>query len=320
MRHIFIINPASGKKGQTKALEQHITQASRKTQIPVELYETTGVGDGEVYTRDLCSKHPREQFRLYACGGDGALNEVINGCFGFENVEVGCVPMGTGNDYVRNYTDRVGDFLDIESQLTGQAVRSDLIRYTGRVNGAMQEKYCVNMFNIGFDCNVVDETNRVKKWPFISGSLAYFLSVFIVLIKKKGADLKVEYQDGSLFDGQVLLTSIANGCYCGGGIKGLPRALTADSLMDVSLIHSVSRMTCLQLFPKYIKGTHLEDKRVEHIIDYQQCTNLTITPNGPEMRLCIDGEVAVAEKIRFEIAPKAINFIVPAGVAGREGA
>ena len=315
MRHIFVINPLAGKKGKKKKLEDEIRSVSDRLREHAEIYETRSQGDGERFVRKICQeKELGESIRFYACGGDGALNEVANGAFGFEGVEVGCVPLGTGNDYVRNYASPQA-FLNIEAQLRGQARSSDLIRYVRERGGqAEQARYCVNMFNIGFDCNVVDQTSRAKNWPLVKGSLAYLLSVAIILIKKKGADLKVCYEDGRIFDGRLLLIAVANGCYCGGGVKGLPLSDLDDGLIDVSLIKNVPRRTFIRLFPKYAKGTHLADRKAPEIIDYRRCRQLTIIANQGIMKLCVEGEIVDTEKVTFEIVPKAFQFSVPEGI------
>lgn len=315
MRHIFVINPMAGKKGSANQVKEQIIRSSDKLQIPVEVYETQSAGDGEDFVRQSCRKREAgETIRFYACGGDGLLNEVANGAFGNDKVEIGCIPLGTGNDYVRNYGSPVA-FLDIEAQLRGTAVDTDLIQYREEKIGFDSAcRYCINMFNIGFDCNVVDQTSRAKHWPMVKGSFAYLLSVAIILIKKKGADLRICYEDGSIYDGKLLLIAVANGCYCGGGVKGIPLSDLDDGLMDVSLIKDVPRRTFIRLFPKYAKGTHLQDKKADAIIDYRKCKSLTIIPNGGKMRLCTDGEITDAGKVTFKIIPKALRFSVPHSV------
>lgn len=317
MRHIFIINPLAGRKGRRQELEEAIESAGRELGARTEIYRTTAAGDGENFARRLCKEAAgREELRFYACGGDGALNELVNGAFGFSNVKVGCVPMGTGNDYVRNYG-RPEDFLDIRAQLRAETRESDLIRYTAELGGKeLTPRYCMNMFNIGFDCNVVDQTSRAKNWPLVNGSFAYLLSVAIILIKKKGADLKIFYEDGSVFDGKLLLIAVGNGCFCGGGVKGVPLASLSDGKMDVSLIRNVSRRTFVQMFPKYAKGTHLSEPKLREVISYRKCRSLEIQANGSPMRLCTDGEITDADKVRFEVVPGGISFLVPAA-AGR---
>lgn len=318
MRHIFIINPLAGKKGREEKTERAITAAGKKLGLETEIYRTRHAGDGERFCRRVCGESAgAEPIRFYACGGDGLLNEVANGTFGFPHAEVGCVPLGTGNDYVRNYG-ALEDFFDMETQLCAQAVKSDVIRYTVQLDGQAQKpRYCVNMFNIGFDCNVVDQTARVKNWPLVNGSAAYLLSVAIILIKKKGAELRVRYEDGSVFDGKLLLIATANGAFCGGGVRGVPLAKTDDGKMDVSLVRDISRRTFLRMFPKYAKGTHLSDPRLEGIMDYRQCQSLEISAKGGPMRLCTDGEITDAQSVKFEIVPGAIHFLLPEPVRTR---
>ena len=142
--------------------------------------------------------------------------------------------------------------------MRGRSVSSDLIHFHAVYDNNITESYCANMFNIGFDCNVVDLTSRVKRWPLVGGSLAYLVSVFLILIRKKGADLRIEYDDGRVLDGKILLIAIANGCYCGGGVKGVPYCTLDDGLMDVSVVKDISRMCFLTLFPSYAKGTHMQ--------------------------------------------------------------
>lgn len=224
--------------------------------------------------------------------------------------------MGTGNDYIRNYG-QPDDFRDIESQLKGISRASDLIKYRGELDEEVTEGYCANMFNIGFDCNVVDATDRLKKLPLINGSLAYLLGVAAMFIKKKGANLKIEFADGNVKDGPILLCSVANGCFCGGGIKSAPDSILDDGLMDVTVIDNVTRTFFISMFPSYKKGTHMKKKQVieGNMIRYTKEKALTITANGESCRFCIDGEIYTFKKVDFEIVEDAVRFIVPEKIA-----
>lgn len=223
--------------------------------------------------------------------------------------------MGTGNDYIRNYG-KAADFKDIRRQMRGRAVSSDLIHFRAVYDNNITESYCANMFNIGFDCNVVDLTSRVKRWPLVGGSLAYLVSVFLILIRKKGADLRIEYNDGRVLDGKILLIAIANGCYCGGGVKGVPYCRLDDGLMDVSVVRDISRMCFLTLFPSYAKGTHMQKHKIQarKIIQYSKEKVLKITANGESLRLCTDGEITTQKTVEFSVVPDGFRFIVPEGL------
>ena len=311
MRHLFILNPAAGQ-GAALKLEKKIWQAADKCGIVPEIYVTKSPGDGEEYARFKCETVCRtegDRLRIYACGGDGTLNEVVNGIVGFDGVEVANIPAGTGNDFIRNFD---GDFENIEAQMKGESHICDLIKYSGLAGGRPIEGYVANMFNIGFDCNVVDLTETMKKKPLLKGPLAYLASVGVLLAKKEGARLKVSCDDGYVYEGKLLLIAIANGCYCGGGVKGIPLARADDGLIDVSLVKNTTRRTFVRLFPKYSKGTHLDTKKAREIVDYRKVKSLEIEPSGSdEMKICIDGEIAMVESMKFEIEPGAFKFVVP---------
>ena len=331
MKHFFIINPAAGQ-GNSVELEDKIwEQAGLRGLIVTEdqkrgvnapekydviIYRTKSVGDAERYVKYICKSAEDmpeddvvkpEIYRFYACGGDGTLNEVVNGCCGFSFAEVACIPYGTGNDYIRCYPG-AGDFHDVGAQMDGISVESDMIRYTVEDN---EPKYCINMFNIGLDCNVVDLTARIKKVPLVQGHLAYLLGVLVTFIKKKGADLTIECDDGFVYDDKLLLVAIANGIYCGGGVKGIPQAITNDGLMDVSIVKKATRIEFLRLYNEYKKGTHVDDKNaLKHFI-LKKSSRVTVTPREGSMKLCVDGEIMIAGRTVFEIAPSAIRFSVP---------
>lgn len=108
MRTVFIVNPKAGKgQGREKFIAE-IEAASEKTGVPVEIYSTQGSGDGEILAAQLAKEAEArgEETRIIACGGDGTLNEVLNGAMRHDHVAIGVVPIGTGNDFCRNFRRR----------------------------------------------------------------------------------------------------------------------------------------------------------------------------------------------------------------------
>lgn len=332
MKHIFIINPAAGKGKAGKVFLPKILETVKKLGIEYELHRTMGTGDATNFVRGRCeaSKNQGQQgetLRFYACGGDGTLNEVANGAFGYDNVEIAMIPTGTGNDFVRNFSDSKG-FLDVERQINGKAISIDLIKYeetkreevkSGIVaedESAMAKNnntsYGINMFNIGLDSSVAVKAAEYKKYFMISGSMAYGLGVGVVLISKEIVNLDIEFDDRKKYTGNIALIAIANGCYCGGGFKAVPHAKLDDGLMDVSIVQDVNRRTLISILAKYKKGTHLEDKKHKEIFTYKKCKSLTITPKL-DLKLCTDGEISQTGKLRFEIMPNAMKFSLPQG-------
>lgn len=339
MKHIFIMNPAAGKGKAGKIFLPRIIETAKRMGINYEIHRTMAPYDAQHYVKGRCEAleaqpESEEILRFYACGGDGTLNEVVNGVFGHKNVEVAMIPSGTGNDFPRSFGD-LKSFENIEGQILGEARAVDVIRYetmppspfshsfSGAELDALFEsdpdpvvRYGINMFNIGLDCNVADKVAEIKEYPFVPGPLAYGLGTAIVLGKKEGVNLEITLDNGEEFDGPIMLVAIGNGRYCGGGFKGVPRAEVDDGLIDVSIVGNISRRTFLSLIGKYRKGTHLEDPTTESFITYRKCKGLTIRPcNIPNasMKLCTDGEVSMVCETSFEIIPGAIKFSVPQG-------
>ena len=313
MKCYFILNPASGKKGHKNDILIEIRDAAKKLGMDFDVQFTKGPGDAKRLAREICEAHAKADspIRIIGCGGDGPLNELVNGAYGFEHVEIGIIPQGTGNDYIRNYGDPER-FLSVEKQMRGVSRSSDLIEYCGEDGGETTRGLCANMFNIGFDCNVVAMTDNLKRLPMLNGSAAYLASVFVVLARKKETTLRIEYEDGTVYDDKLLLVSIANGCFCGGGIKGVPKATLDDGLMDISLVRGgVTRNFFVRFFPKYQKGMHLDDPRAAGAFLYKQSRSLTVTAADEYLRLCIDGEIEQYRTVTFRVIPKAIRFIVP---------
>ncbi|MBO5995581.1 MAG: hypothetical protein J6Q41_08715 [Firmicutes bacterium] len=310
MKYYFIINPAAGKGVDTKELEQNILATASELSKDVSIYMTKAIGDAEVFVRNLVQEDSDEEICFIACGGDGTFNEVLNAVIGHPKASLSVYPMGTGNDFVRNFPN-AGDFCDVKALLQGEIIPCDSIEYSGIIDGEFKVRYCGNMFNIGFDCNVVDATQAFKTKPFIMGSAAYLLGVATTLIKKKGADLKIIADGKVLSDGPILLTSIANGSFCGGGVMSNPYASVQDGNIDISVIKDLGRLRFISLFPKYQKGTHLDTPKTKDIIQNLKAQEITVIPRKGIMRLCTDGEIANAEGVLFRILPGSFRLLVP---------
>lgn len=308
MKTVFIVNPKAGCGKNIDSFIETIKDASLKMNISAQIYITRAVGDATIFVRNYCEKNGAARF--IACGGDGTLNEVLNGAIGFENAEIGVIPIGTGNDFCRNFNED-NCFENVLLQFNGECASCDAIKYRTKLGKEIKEGYCVNMFNIGFDCNVADLTQSIKEKRYLSGSLAYFVSIFITLIKKKCSHLKVEVDGRERHSGKLLLTSVANGCYCGGGIRSNPLAAVNDGLININIIKNVSRIKFVSLLPYYMNGTFLKIKGIEKYILSEKCRFVKITPFEKKIRLCIDGEIVDAGETEFEILHNAFKFVLP---------
>ena len=302
MKTVFVINPNAGKKKNIKSLIEKINEVSLSLGADSEIYVTKSTRDAEHFVKNYCEENGVARF--IACGGDGTFSEVLNGAVNFEGTEVGVMPIGTGNDFCRNFDI---DFKNIEGQIKGKTKKCDAIRCADK----NVTRYGVNMFNIGFDCNVADMKEKLTKKTFLKGSLAYFVSIFIILVKKKGANLSIIADGNEKHNGKLLLTSLANGSFCGGGIMSNPLADLNDGLININIIKNVSRLRFLTLLPFYMNGKFTELKNIEKIITTEKYKKIVIIPLDSEMRLCTDGEISTVGETTFEIVPDAFNLVTP---------
>ena len=288
MNNIHILNPAAG---QGAALKYKSNDSSEIVHI------TSGVGDAENYVCEICKTNPDTHFIIY--GGDGTLNEVVNGIMNAganQQARISIVPVGTGNDFIKNFTEH-GEYT------------VDVIKYNDR--------YSVNIINFGFDCNAVEEMMKLKKLPFIFGSLAYVLGVFITLMKPLGKKISLKFTDTNnneqQYNGEFLLAAIANGSYYGGGFNAAPLASLTDGLLDIMVINKISRLKFISLVGDYKKGTHMDyakckpTDKFDGVIDFFRCKSMEI--NNID-KICVDGEICYETSLKIDVIPQAITFIM----------
>lgn len=302
MIYHFILNPKSGRSGKEKNLDEMIKAACKKRQLSYHIYYTTCPGDATEYVSSMV-RISQERQRFICVGGDGTLSEIVNSAPSNPNVEFGVIPRGSGNDFVRNFSNH-RNFLDIDSQIDGDAIPLDLIK--------CNEYYSVNMINIGFDCAVVKETQRLKKHKWLPKKLLYLTGVLRTLFRRFGTKMRIIFDNGDIIDKNMTLTAIGNGKYCGGGFMASPRALLTDGILDVCAINKVSRMTFLSLLLAYKKGTFIKNKRAKRVIDYRREQHLRMEFEAP-IPICIDGEIKGAKNVELSVIKNGFNFVVPNG-------
>lgn len=302
MRNIFIINPAAGKGCDLDKLEARIKAKASELGESAEIYYSKSVGDAEVFVRDTCAVSAEEKLRFYACGGDGTVNEVFNGAAGFKFAEIGIIPIGTGNDFIRNFGEKEW-FLDIEAQLRGDAIDLDCMK--------LGDRYAVNLVNLGFDCAVVETVANIKRKAWISSKMAYIAGVLIEFLRMPGAKIKSLTVDGKKIEKNDLqLCAFANGSFYGGGFHCAPLAEINDGIMDICIVNRVSRIQFATMISKYKKGTYLESKRIMKLAEYHKCKTACIEFEG-ETAFCIDGEIHRGFGLDIELVPSAFRLILP---------
>ena len=306
MKHIFIVNPHAGAESAENIIREKLQ--SENFGGDFEIYVTKESQDATEYVKKCCEESPDEQFRFYACGGDGTLNEVASGAVGHANTEIACYPCGSGNDYVKYYGE-IADFT-LKSLKNGTTAPIDIIL----VNG----KYAINACHFGFDSYVAAKMTKNRRKPLIGGKNAYPFAVACGVFRAMKNDYSVEV-DGELLnhDGKMLLCTVANGGYVGGGYNCAPRSDNSDGLLEVCFVKPISVVKFLQLMGTYRKGQHLDDPRFEKYIEYRQAKTLKVKCPRP-MPVSLDGEVEIYDEFSIGIEQHAIKFVVPEGLAAQK--
>ncbi|WP_032120720.1 diacylglycerol/lipid kinase family protein [Clostridium amazonitimonense] len=293
MKHLFIINPVAGK-GKAVGFIQDIKEYFDKRD-DYFLEVTKRQGHAADLVREYVSK---DTYRVYSIGGDGTLNEVLNGLVG-SNSSLAVIPAGSGNDFIKSIIqDENKNYENIlERTIEGEEQLVDL--------GSINYRYFINISSVGFDAVVTKNARNLKKKPLISGSLAYLLSIFSTIYKFRGIDVDI-YIDGVEMKRKAILIAIANGKYYGGGMKVAPNAEISDGNLDICVVNNMNRLRLLRLFPKLIDGTHGEVEEVEFF------KGKDILIKGKEnFPINIDGEILEDGKVQIQVREQYVKIVKP---------
>jgi diacylglycerol kinase (ATP) len=287
-----ILNPSAGSAAD---LDDIVAKISRLRGVEIRL--TTKPGSAARLAKTALAKGRR---LIIAAGGDGTLNEVINGVGeNLGDAAVGLIPLGTGNDFART----IGVPPDIEQALelirAGETRRVDLVRVTSD-----EVRYFVNVSAGGFSGLVNEKlTPQMKKtW----GPLAYLRSAAAALPELRAYQTTLAFDNAESLRIELYNVVVANGRYVAGGTLIAPDASIDDGLLDIVLIPKRPAAELAVLAAQVALGTHL----TSDAIVFRRAAKLTVN-SKPGMWFNVDGELVGNEPARFEILPGALRFVAP---------
>ena len=216
MKHLFIINPAAGSRDRTESYSRKIRDICGSRGLDYRIEVSACPGDCSRLAREAAQTG--EAYRIYACGGDGTLNEVAAGAAGYDNAAVTVFSGGSGNDFVKLFDDP-GAFFELERLLDCEEATFDLIRCNGDI--------ALNICSVGLDARIGTDVSNYKRLPLLHGFRAYVLSTVINVIKGISEHSVVEI-DGETIDGDHTFVCVCNGRFYGGGFNPVPDADPAD--------------------------------------------------------------------------------------------
>ena len=309
MRHIFILNPVAGKSRAALTLRGKIdAYFARHPEMEYAIHLTDGVGSATRIAREECARGGK--VRLYACGGDGTLQETANGIpVGSSDVELTVIPCGSGNDFVRTFGG-ADVFNNLHDLIEGETIPVDAVDCGGRLS--------LNIASIGLDASVGQKMQRYKSLPGVNGSTAYNIAVVDVICHPIGVDMQINIdgENGPITrNGKYLMTLAANGRFYGGGYQGAPKAIPNDGLLEFVLVKKISRVQIPFVLGKYKAGQHEGVQCIETI----RGRSMRVKATKP-MVYNIDGECYETDSIEFRIVPNAYQLVLPAAVAAKRKA
>ena len=314
MKYAFVVNPASGQGKHDNDLIPEIEELiAGNPNRDIKVYYTRGEKDATVLA-DLIAAEADDKVVIFACGGDGTVQEVANGIYGHDNAILGIIPVGSGNDFVRELgknKHNTGDYRKLRNIFDGMPMKMDLIRMSWIENGEEKSHYITNGINIGFDGNTAILAHDLKRLPLVSGTGSYLLAVASNLAAKKGQKLRITADGKNFHTGELLLATAANGGFCGGGVWSCPRADIHDGLIELLAIKDMTRKRFISLFPKYKAGKLFQIRGLEDFATYTQAKNIIIEPMlGPTMKFVGDGEIFETGVLHIDVMPKAISVLI----------
>lgn len=277
MKHIFIVNPISGKGKTLKAVDR-IKKVCEEENLDYEIYFTEYPKDATKIAR----KYRFTKNIIYSVGGDGTLNEVLNGIVGTKNL-LGVIPSGSGNDFYKTLSkiDEEYPVIDI-----------------GKVN----DRYFINIISIGIDAEVANNVSLMKKRKVPTNQI-YNASLIYTFFKYKYKDIELSIDEKEQKKGKCTILTICNGQVYGGGYKIAPSAKLTDGYFDVYYVEKVNKPQLPSLINMLKQGIHEKHNKVHK----SQATKIKFKCDK-DLVCNIDGEIMTAKKFNVKIIPNAITI------------
>ena len=299
MTHLFIINPAAGSRNRTADYSEVIHKLCRERGLDYDIRVSTAPGECRRFAREAAETG--KEYRLYACGGDGTLNEVVQGAAGCANVAVTVFSGGSGNDFVKIFDDPQA-FFSLERLLDAEEVTFDLIRCNDEIS--------LNICSVGLDARIGTDVSHYKRLPLLHGFRAYAVSTVVNLFKGISEHYVVEV-NGERIDGQHTFICVCNGRFYGGGFNPVPEADPTDGALDVLLVKKVSLLQVPAVIGKYKNGRY---KELPKLVRHLKTDAIRILCDKPTP-VNLDGEMITAQVVDMRVAEEKLRFFYPRGLS-----
>ncbi|WP_313897760.1 diacylglycerol/lipid kinase family protein [Bacillus litorisediminis] len=292
----FIVNKVSGN-GRALKIWSKIEKLLQNKDVSYRVFFTEKPKHATLLVREL--KFQENVTAIVAVGGDGTVQEVINGLVN-TNIPLGIIPAGSGNDFSRGLYVPLKHDEALERILNGEPKVIDI--------GLVNSTYFCTVAGIGFDGEVAQKTNAsiYKKWlNYVRlGQISYIFSALNVLLKYRPADISLMVDKKLYKIPKVWLIAVANFPFYGGGIAICPEAKNNDGLFDICIVQGMSKLEFLRVFPLAFKGNHTTSPFIKII----RGKEITIESPSPLM-IHGDGEMIGQTPVQIKIEPSALHVM-----------
>ena len=300
MKHVFIINPNAGKYDSRQRIYDMADALREKHGLDVQCILTKKQGHATELARRLCDSG--EELRFYACGGDGTVNEVANGIIGYDNAAMTVIPVGTGNDFLKNFGGAAPLFADAENLWDGPQFPMDAIDVNGRI--------ALTIACSGIDARVAADVHKYSESPLLDGKTSYIASLAVNFLFKGIASHWTVTLDDEVIEDDFSLVSVCNGRYYGGGFMPVAEARMDDGVLNTLVVKTVSRVTFARFVGPYSKGEYSKFPEYAHCSTPQV---IRIHSEKPDIVTCLDGECMTNSDVTIRLSEKKLNFFGPEG-------
>jgi len=295
--YFAIVNPVAGG-GRSRKLLPSALDRLRAGGIQIKLAETSAPGQATELARQAYQRGIR---RFIAVGGDGTSFEIVNGLFplpaGDEPPTLGFLPLGTGNSFLRDFSDR-GVEHAIESMLASRSRACDVLRLRHR-GGVL---HYINILSMGFSADVATlRARRFSHW----GELGYITSIFLTLARFNRRPFPVRVEEKESFDARrCLFLTFSNSKFTGGTMMIAPKAEIADGLIEYVRWGPIGRLGLIRNLPTLYDGTHIEHPLAER----EAAKRIEFNLDAP-IDVMIDGEVLTLHCEQIDVLPSALRVV-----------
>ena len=300
MKHVFIINPNAGKYDSRQRIYDMADALREKHGLDVQCILTKKQGHATELARRLCDSG--EELRFYACGGDGTVNEVANGVIGYDNAAMTVIPVGTGNDFLKNFGGAAPLFADAENLWDGPQFPMDAIDVNGRI--------ALTIACSGIDARVAADVHKYSESPLLDGKTSYIASLAVNFLFKGIASHWTVTLDDEVIEDDFSLVAVCNGRYYGGGFMPVAEARMDDGVLNTLVVKKVSRVTFARFVGPYSKGEYSKFPEYAHCSTPQV---VHIHSEKPDIVTCLDGECMTNSDVTIRMSEKKLNFFGPEG-------